>query len=479
MVEKKNIIFLISDQMQKHAVMDDPRCIMPNLHALQEDSVTMGNAHAVNAICSPSRASLISGLLPHNHGMVDCTHTVPAYRADFSRDIRTMPEELKEAGYRLAYYGKWHIERTYDLSKYGFEDYETEKTIKSAKLTSLRKVQIHTDGYKDHTLCGVYAEGEEASEEHFIYSKAIDFIDKVKDGDAPFCVFASTYAPHDPYFVPKEIRDLYDKDDFPVPVDWHSATSSDVPRIYSRLNSVWKDLSDDDIREAIMCYYGCCTLVDRQLGKLVSYLKENGLYDDTLIVFLSDHGDMCGAHGLFCKGIPAYEEGYAIPLIMKFPGGMYGGRMEKAYVDTCDILPTVFEACGLEWKGNRIDGSSLIPYLTGERNGEDSFSVSEFFGQRYSYTQRIVWHRGFKYVFNDFDDDELYDLSRDPGELHNLAGDPGYAETKLELCRLLWKRVVETDDWSFRDAQYCMHRFLPCGPGLDVGGGFSLYNKTM
>ena len=476
---KKNIVVLISDQMQKRAVLDDKRCIMPNLRRLQEDSVTMENAHAVNAICSPSRASLISGLLPHNHGMVDCTHTVPAYRADFSNKIKTMPEALKDEGYHLAYYGKWHIERTYDLSRYGFEDYETEKTIKSSKLTSLGKVQVKTDGYKDYTLCGVYKEGEEASEEHFIYSKAIDFIDKVKDDERPFCVFASTYAPHDPYFAPNEIFSLYDENDFPLPSDWNDHVCK-LPDIYSRLHSVWRDLSESDLRKAIMCYYACCTLVDKQVGKLVSYLKEKGIYDDTLIVFLSDHGDMCGSHGLFCKGVPAYEEVYNIPLVMKFPENRYAGVKETAYVDTCDIMPTIFESCGINWLANRIDGSSFIPYLTGSKNRHDSFTVSEFLGQRYSYTQRIVWHKGIKYVFNAFSVDELYDLNKDPLEKENLVDDSEYADVKHEICKLLWDRVVKTDDWSFRDAQYCMHRILPSGPNLgSVGKGFALYNKTM
>ncbi len=478
-MEKKNIIFLISDQMQKRAVIDDPRCIMPNLRELEKDSVLMENAHSVNAICSPSRASLISGLLPHNHGMVDCTHTVPEYRSNFSTSISTLPEELKANGYRLAYYGKWHIERSYDLSKYGFEDYETEKTIASSKLTSVKKVQISTMGYKDHTLCGVYKEGQEASEEHFVYSKAMDFIEKVKGGQEPFCVFISTYAPHDPYFVPEEIFNLYNNDDFALPSDWNEERS-DAPKIYSRLHEVWKDLTEEQVRDAIMCYYGCCTLVDRQIGKLIGYLKENDLYDDTMIVFLSDHGDMCGSHGLFCKGVPAYEEAYAIPLVVKFPQNAYSGRKEKAYVDTCDILPTVFEACNVRWSGNAIDGSSFVPYLKGVRDSKDSYSVAEFFGQRFSYTQRIVWHGGMKYIFNAFDDDELYDLEKDPFEKCNLADDPNYQEKKEDLCRLLWKRVIETDDWSFRDAQYCMHRILPCGPGLkSVGSDFSLYNKTI
>ena len=172
-----NIIFLLCDQMQQKAVMD-PRscCRMPNLRQLKKDGITFTRAHSVNPICSPARASLITGVLPHNHGMVDCTHTVPAYRAEFDKSLLTLPQTLKEEGYTLAYYGKWHIERSNDLGKFGFSDYETEVQIPKRDLTPVKRVTVKTPGYKESTIAGVYREDSSVSEEHYIYDRAMDFI---------------------------------------------------------------------------------------------------------------------------------------------------------------------------------------------------------------------------------------------------------------------------------------------------------------
>ena len=210
----------------------------------------------------------------------------------------------------------------------------------------------------------------------------------------------------------------------------------------------------------------------------MDFLKESGLYDDTLIVFTSDHGDMAGSHGLFCKGVPAFEDVYSIPLLVKPAGNGSSSDKCDVYADTCDILPTVAELAGIRWQG-KTDGKSLVPYMEG-KSSAGTYSLAEFFGQRYSYTQRIVWSDGYKYVFNAFDNDELYDLGKDPGENVNLAADPEYSGIKEKLCALMWKRIEETDDWSMRDAQYFLHRFAPVGPndGDHLSSRFSMFNKA-
>ena len=473
----KNIIFLVCDQLQRKAVSDEDKAVVPNLRGLEADSVTFPRAHSVNAICSPARASIITGVLPHNHGMVDCTHTVPSYRADFNTSLLTLPQKLKSLGYHTCYYGKWHIERSYRLEDFGIDEYETEKDLPANRLTTVKKISVSQPGYRDYSIAGVYAEGEEVSEEHYVYHRAIDFISRHKDG--PFCAFISTYAPHDPYMVPASVYELYEGRDIRCPESWDEDYSS-KPNIYNRLHDVWKALSPEQVADAIRCYYASCTLVDMQIRRLVSYLKENGLYDDTLIIFTSDHGDMVGAHGMFCKGVTPYEDVYNIPLLMKLPGNTGAGRCCDVLADTCDILPTVLDIIGAEWDGGRLDGESLLPYMAGRKSCDDKVSLAEFYGQRYSYTQRILWSGRLKYVFNAFDDDEFYDLEEDPDEMMNLIRDPEHQDDVRRLASLMWKRVKDTGDWSFRDAQYCMHRILPEGPDdSDVNPAFSMFNKTL
>lgn len=473
----KNIIFLISDQMQRRSVLEDPRRIMPNVEKLRADSIDFVNMHTVNAICSPARASMLTGMLPHNHGMVDCTHTVPKYRADFNAELQTLPQILKDNGYSICYYGKWHVERSYKLEDFGIDEYETEHDIPKASLTPVKRITVSTPGYRTSTVAGIYEEDETASEEHYVYSKAMDFIKRHADDDHPFCAFISTYAPHDPYVVPLSVYKMYDGISFDVPDNWDTGTEG-KPSIYKRLHEVWSGLTDDEIKDVIRCYYSSCTLVDLQVRRLMDFLKESGLYDDTLIVFTSDHGDMAGSHGLFCKGVPAFEDVYSIPLLVKPSGtGLKPGECD-VYADTCDILPTVVELAGIRWQG-KADGKSLVPYMEG-KSSAGTYSLAEFFGQRYSYTQRIVWSDGYKYVFNAFDNDELYDLGKDPGENVNLAADPKYSGIKEKLCALMWKRIEETDDWSMRDAQYFLHRFAPVGPndGDHLSSRFSMFNKA-
>jgi len=475
-MRKKNVVVILCDQMQQRAVMQEGKAKMPNLKALQLDAITFSNAHTVNAICSPSRASLITGVLPHNHGMVDCTHTVPAYRAEYDYRLRTLPNVLKDAGYELGYYGKWHIERSYDLSRFGFCSYETEHDIPKKQVHYLDKLSIHNEGYKDFTLCGVYQEGIEASEEHYLFSKAENFITERKHEDKPFCLFVSAYAPHDPYMVPKDLYDRYKDEEITVPGSWDGHECK-RPVFYERLHEVWKDFGPEAIRKAIRCYYAYCSLVDEEMGKLLAFLKREGLYDDTLVLFLADHGDMAGAHGLFCKGVPAYEEGYGIPLALKMPGMLHAGERCAAYVCTCDILPTILDVLDIPWDGGRLDGSSMMPYVDDEGKCGESSSLAEFHGQRYSYTQRIIWYKGLKYVFNGFDRDEMYDLSADPEELHNLIDDPLYEGKKKQLVSLMWKKMEESGDWAMQDAQYCMHRLFPVGPGqVPVGENFKMFN---
>lgn len=473
MASSPNIIFLLCDQMQQKAVMD-PRscCQMPNLRRLQEDGVTFTRAHTVNPICSPARASLITGVLPHNHGMVDCTHTVPAYRANFDESLWTLPQAIKEQGYTLAYYGKWHIERSNNLGKFGFTDYETEVQIPKRNLTPVKRITVRTPGYKESTIAGVYREDSTVSEEYYIYDRAMGFIEQTNG--KPFCIFVSTYAPHDPYVIPEEIYDLYKGSSPDLPASMKDSLA-DKPFIYSRLKQIWKDVSDEEILDILRCYYGYCTLVDHQIGRLTGYLKAKNLYDNTIIVFLSDHGDMVGSHGMFCKGVPAFDEVYRIPLIIKLPGREMCGQTRDDFADTCDILPSVLHLAGIPWNGGTLDGQDLFD----ESPKKKEFGYAEFHGQRYSYTQRVVWWKELKYVFNTFDRDELYDLGVDPDELHNLIDDPRYQLEKEHLASLMWRRVLETNDWSLRDAQYFMHRFAPVGPQQQItGSDFSLYNKT-
>lgn len=476
MAKKPNVVFIMSDQMQANVTDVASDYIMPNLKALMGDGVTCEKTYSTNPICSPSRASLMTGMLPHNHGMVEVTHNVPAYRAELDYSLDMFSSALKREGYATSYYGKWHVERKHCLEKFGYDEFITEREVPSAKLTPIQKTTLKTPGYEDRVIGGVYSEGIEASEEHFEFTKAIDFIERHKDG--PFMTFISTNAPHDPYTVPKEIYDMYEGVDLELPESYEDDLL-DKPNLYRRLRGVIDGFSKEDIKTIRRYYHAYCTLLDIEFGRLIAYLKKENLYDDTLIVLLADHGDYQGAHGLMCKGVAAFEEAYRIPLVFKLPQSVAKGERRHGIVSIMDVGPTVLDIVGAQSMSNPTDGKSKRAILEGSDDGRDTFAIAENYGQRYAYTQRVVWKDDLKYVFNSFDYDELYDLASDPHELHNLSEKPEWKEKKEEMCELMQKVVVDTNDSTMINATYFMLRFAPNGPKKKMGAGeYTIYNKV-
>ena len=476
-MNRPNIIFLIQDQMQEQVIHPESGCLMPNLNALTEDSMVFENAHTCNAICSPARASLITGTLPHTHGMVDCTHTVPPYRAEYDDKLDTIGNALHDEGYHVSYYGKWHIERTHQLEKFGFDDYQTELHIPSFDVTMIDRLTVSTPGYPDKLVGGVFSESARNTEEHYVYDRAIESIRTSQASGKPFCTFISTYAPHDPYCVPKEVYDLYEGRELPLP-ESHYDSMADKPAIYRRMRGALAGLREADFKKAMRCYYSYCSLVDLQIGRLVKYLKENDLYNNTMIVCMSDHGDLMGAHGMMMKSVECFEEIYHIPLTIKLPEQARAGQKNSFLMGTYEIAPTVLELAGCRKLRGEYVGESTVPWINGEKT-EARIAYAEFFGQRFAYTQRILWQGHMKYVFNAFDYDELYDLEKDPHELNNVADQADYLEVKKQLCAKMWQKIIETDDMSLADAGYFLMRFAPVGPGpKKAGSGYSMYNKS-
>ena len=475
-MKKPNIIFLIQDQMQQQVMQPSSGIQMPNLHSLMADGVQFSRAYTCNAICSPARASLLTGTLPHTHGMVDCTHTVPAYRAEFDASLDTLTAALHEEGYHVSYYGKWHIERSHRLERFGIEDYQTEKHMPAFPVTMKQRITLTTPGYSDKLVSGVFSEDTTHTEEYYIYNRAIEQIDARRKQNRPFCTFISTYAPHDPYCVPEEIYQMYEGRELPLPRSFDDAMT-DKPDIYRRMREVLQCLTPEQYREVMRCYYSYCTLVDVQLGRLLDHLKETDLYDDTMIVFLADHGDLMGAHGLMMKTVPPFEEVYRIPLVMKLPGREMAGHKADFYINIYEIAPTVLELAGCRPLSGSHVGESMVPWLKGQRT-DSHYAFAEFFGQRYAFTQRIYWQDGLKYVFNAFDWDELYDLNIDPDELVNRSDDQDYAESKKMLCTKMWEHIKRTGDETMLDAEYYPLRIAPVGPGKKQQDAmYSIYNK--
>ena len=461
-----NLLFLITDQQRADTVAPDSLCQTPNLDALAERGTRFDRCYTVSSICSPSRASLLTGLLPHSHGMVDVTHAVPAYRAHLLSDLPFWPQALQAAGYRTGYFGKWHVERSNQLQHFGFDTYEVEKYHQLLGLVErddpmLLRKDVHQKGYRDFLLYGAVDAPVASTAEYQLYTEGIRFLEAAAhNSDQPWALFLSTEAPHDPYVALQDYYERYDPADIPRPASF-SDDLSVRPAIYRRIQSVWDDLTWEDYARATACYYANCTLIDDQIGRIIAFLEETGQIEQTLIVFTSDHGDYMGAHRLLLKGIPAFDEIYRTPLIMAGPG-IPPGMESEAIVSLLDLAPTLVQlTTGGDFSGQ---GRSLLPLLAGEADVWENEAFAECHGQRFYYTQRILWRNNHKYVFNGFDEDELYDLATDPHEMHNLAGDPAAQPLLEAMAARMWQIMHETKDFNMIEAQYGMFRFAPVGP---------------
>jgi arylsulfatase A-like enzyme len=283
-------------------------------------------------------------------------------------------------------------------------------------------------------------------------------------GSQPWCLYVGPVGPHDPFHVPRPFVDRYDLGDVPLPASYHDRCE-DKPRVYQRMRrQYWDQLSEDEIRDAVRHYWAYCTMEDTYFGLVMDTLEASGQREDTLVLRLSDHGEYAGAHGLFCKGVPAFREGSNIPCIMSWPGGIERpGRTEDSFVTLADIAPTLLEVAGVPVPEG-LTGRSLVPFLSGPGAPEtwpDAF-FSQMNGVELYYTQRVVQTHDFKYVYNGFDFDELYDLRADPLELTNLAEHPEHTEVKRELVQKMWRFAGDTQDHIFNP--YATVALAPWGP---------------
>lgn len=462
-----NILFVMTDHTNAAAVAAGSPCLTPNLDGLAAGGVRFGRCHTTNAICSPARASLMTGTYPSTHGVWDCTHTQRAGWVDLPpARLPHFAMELAKAGYRNGYFGKWHVDSTNRLEAFGWHEYDI--ACSHARPTAIpgSEVRVQTPGYRPYRLC---ATAEDASvPSHPAFDRGLDFIRRHVESGAgtPFCCFISTSEPHDPYVPPKRFVDLYDPRTAPL-----SPTLRDEPEgkpeVVRRMRAVWSGLSDAEWRRVTIAYRACVTFLDSEVGRALAFLRSAGLDGNTIVVFTSDHGDMLGGHGLVAKGVGTpYEEVYTIPLVVRVPG-MRGGREERAaHVSTVDVAPTLLDLCGLG-PLPAAQGRSLRPLLDGSA-GPDGWrdGYAEFYGQRFVYTQRIVWRDSLKYVFSPAGIDELYDLDADPHERVNLAADPQRRAHLLDMVGRMWSKMKEIGDDSLYNTQYATLRTAPVGPGF-------------
>ncbi|MFW5858250.1 MAG: sulfatase-like hydrolase/transferase, partial [Planctomycetota bacterium] len=399
MPDRPNILFLMTDQMQARVLDPDHPCRTPNLDRLAARGIRFRRAYTTNAICSPARAGIMTGLQPHNHGVLTVTHTVDDDQSCLRTEHPHFAQRLEAAGYRTGYFGKWHVERSHDLARFGWQtngapgsDLARAAAGRYGARTPPRfslEYRLETPGYPGGRFYGVMDHRPEARPMGVTTSMALDWLDDALAGDAPWCAFVSVSEPHDPYVCGEEAYAQVDPDALPLPPN-HGHESADRPGLYRKAARIFAPMTERNHREAAACYYASITEIDGQYGRILDRLADAGALENTVVVFTTDHGDCLGAHGLYCKNVGAYEEVYNIPLLVAGPG-VAAGVVSEARVGSHDLCPTLCALAGAA-PIDHPDSRSAAGLLADPAALEADWTAgyAEYFGGRILLTQRIV-----------------------------------------------------------------------------------------
>ena len=260
---RPNILFMMTDQQQASTIDPGSPCMTPTLDRLAAQGTRFTRAHTVNAICSPTRASLFTGVYPSQHGMVDCEHAVPEFRASFDTNLETWSQRLAQSGYRCGYFGKWHVERSKRLESFGFAEYDVQESAASgyrayrrglglpeAPQAYVEQYAVPTRGYPAFPFYGVLDEPAEGTRSFYLYERGIDFVRRAAAKEEPWCCFVSTSGPGGPHHVPLSCWERYDPASIAQPASFGD-DMSDKPGLYRRQQGIWKDVAWEDWAKAI------------------------------------------------------------------------------------------------------------------------------------------------------------------------------------------------------------------------------------
>ncbi len=474
MPTQPNILLFIMDGMQGKLVQPGHPCRTPNFDRVAARGIRFDNAYTPSPTCSPARASLMTGLLPHNHGVLHVEHVVDDDQCVLRTDKPHWAQHLQKAGYDTGYFGKWHIERTDKLEQFGWETYQvldrevhrahsqkggpTEQPLDS----DLTRYQEGPEGYNPILHYGVTDVPAFERSMGRTAKEAMKFIEGKESRDEPWCCCASYHEPNEAMIVSREAFEQYDVDRIKLPENLRD-DFSDRPGFYRRQQQIFNEVSEQEWRQALACYYGRVTELDQQFGLLLDHLENSGQLDNTIIIITADHGKYVGSHGMDGHNYGPFEEIYNVPLIMSGPG-IAAGEDTHARVGFHEIGPTLLDLV----KADPLDvpdSKSFAPVLSDpSKASEFTTGYAESYGNRFILTQRILWDGPWKFAFNGFDFDELYNLEDDPHEMKNLADKAEHEDRVKRLTAMIWDRIRETGDQSLYHTHYYTMRIGAVGP---------------
>mgnify|MGYP006287664007 FL=1 len=445
-MSQPNVLILMCDQMQgKRMGFVDGIAHTPNLDALAAEGVYFSNTISVHGQCVPSRCALVTGKSPHETNVM-VNFGFHGHCGTLTPRTRTFYHDFQDAGYTTAHFGKSHLGAP--LQTLGFDVGECLDGNFPEGKEPIERIQAREEslanGGDGHT-----ARDRERSTHYKALDEGLAWLRDYQPGEKPLFFMFDTNLPHPPFYWEQEWESQFRPEAMILPKSYYEETFEGKPPFLKEHaeSGPHKLQSEEQLCTEMAQYYTLIAAVDKACGQIIDMFKEKGMWDNTIVLFLSDHGDMMGGHGLRRKGTMPYEEVYNVPCIMKLPAGMESKRsVIEEPVISIDLPGTLLKMAGIEPSPQFADSDVARALEREAPTGDEHvffehyaawYGVHPFYGVRTARMKYVRW-----YGKEDFE--ELYDLENDPDELHNVVKDPAYQEQYADLAARAdawWKKT--------------------------------------
>ena len=450
MSDSPNILWICTDQQRFDTIraLGNLNAQTTRLDKLIEEGTTFNQAYCQSPVCAPSRASFLTGRYPRTTRCRQNGQSIPA-------DEVLISKIFSDAGYRCGLAGKLHLASCSDgkVEKRTDDGYDPfhwshhpqpdwEENEYTQWLTEKGQDWFGLQGEKINSYVH-HGPPAEYSQTAWCAETTIEFIKNEKG--RPWFFSFNCFDPHHPFDPPKEYLEKFNFDDMPLP-SMHP-NEADAKTTFQKLDRIWahnnpgefqvEAMTDQDKRTVYAAYMAMVSLIDDQVGRILDALEETGQADNTLVVFMSDHGEMLGDHGIYFKGPHFYDCQMRVPLIMRWPnGGVLKSRQVDGFVELVDLMPTFLEAAGLKVP-SAVQGKSLLPLLLG--GNEQDHCKKQVYAEYYN-----AWTHNDAYgtmlrtqdwkivVYHGTNQGEFYNLKEDPEEFFNLWDQPDFEKEKQQ-----------------------------------------------
>lgn len=474
-MKKKHIWLITTDQMRADALGFENKVVQtPVLDELAAEGTVVTGAYCASPVCTPSRASIFTGRYPHVHG---------AWNIGVSLDENevTLCDYLKKDNYRTVGVGKMHFrpqcktDFSYELEEvairdrgrerdgtyYGFDEHHIcEDNSIGEYMEWLRDrdqlvaERFERDRFRSEDAEHDVWESDMPADCHQTYWAAEKSIEAIlaQDPDQPLFLWTSFTDPHHPFNPPKDYTELYSDEDIEIPHNEDEKWKLRPDHLLRQgSKGYWPgggephQYSEAHMRRLIRNYYAMITFIDEQVGRIKDAWKQKGIYDDVVVIFTSDHGELLGDHGLMYKGPWFYEGLTRIPMIIR-GSGIEQGKRTDALMEHVDIVPTLLDAIGWE-PVYGVQGISQLPVLMGQKSHVRTSAVTSYDARDRGINVKCLRTEQYKLVvFAGEAYGELFDLNVDPRESNNLFFDPAFSVMKQRLMEMLVQRMMQDQD---------------------------------